>query len=58
MDLEKLCNTYADLIQHMQNDGYSDDYVRRLKTEINWLMESLSGLTLTMNIRTEGRKSH
>lgn len=40
MDLEKLCNNHADLIQHMQKDGYSEDYVRRLKTEINWLIRN------------------
>lgn len=40
MDFEKLCNTYAELIQYMQDDGYSDNYVRRLKTEINWLIKN------------------
>lgn len=40
MDLEKLCSSHADLIQHMQNDGYSEDYVRRLKTEISWLIKN------------------
>lgn len=40
MDLEKLCNNHADLIQHMQNDGYSVNYVRRLKTEINWIIKN------------------
>lgn len=40
MDIEKLCNNHADLIQHMQNQGYSHNYVRGLKTEINWLLQS------------------
>lgn len=40
MNLEKLCNNRADLIQHMQNDVYSEDYVRRIKTEINWLCKN------------------
>lgn len=40
MDLKKLCNNHADLIQHMQKDGYSVDYVSRLKAEINWLIKS------------------
>jgi integrase len=40
MDLEKLYNIHADLIQHMQNNGYSENYVRRLKTEINWLIKN------------------
>jgi len=40
MNLEKLCNNHTDLIQHMRNDGYSEDYVRRLKTEINWLIKN------------------
>lgn len=40
MDLEKLCNNHTDLIQHMQNNGYSADYVRRLKTEINRLIKN------------------
>lgn len=40
MDIEKLCNNHADLIQHMQNHGYSHNYVRGLKTEINWLLKS------------------
>ncbi len=40
MDFEKLCNTYAVLIEHMKDDGYFDGYVRRLKTEINWLIKN------------------
>ena len=37
MDIEKLCNTFADLVQHMQADGYSESYILRLRREVNWL---------------------
>lgn len=37
MDLEKLCNTFAELVQHMQADGYSESYIKRLKREVDWL---------------------
>jgi integrase len=40
MDFEKLCNTYDVLIKHMKDNGYFYGYVRRLKTEINWLVKN------------------
>ena len=35
MDIEKLYNTFADLIQHIQADGYSENYILGLKREVN-----------------------
>lgn len=40
MDIEKLCNTFADLVQHMQADGYSESYILRLRREVNWLVRN------------------
>lgn len=40
MDLIKLCNKHSDLIRHMQTEGYSKNYIRRLKSEINWIKKN------------------
>ena len=37
MGIEKLYNTFADLIQHIQADGYSENYILGLKREVNWI---------------------
>lgn len=62
MDLEKLCNNYDNLIHHMQTSGYSSDYIRRLKTEINWLLrnndkEELPSYEAAYHLRKKHTKS-
>ena len=40
MNIEKLCSTYALLIEHMKTDGYFDGYIKKLETEISWLIKN------------------
>lgn len=40
MKFKKTNDTYADLIQKLKNHGYSESYITRLKTEINWLIRN------------------
>jgi integrase len=38
MNIKKLSENYGKLIQHLQQNKYSKAYIRRLKTEIKWLI--------------------
>ncbi len=40
MNQQKLIDTFPDLAQHMQDDGYPYSYIRRLKTEVNWIAKN------------------
>lgn len=31
MNLEKLLATYQELLNHMENDGYSEDYIKEVE---------------------------
>lgn len=37
MNLKNLCDSFADLVQHMENNGFSQNYVKKLRTEVKWL---------------------
>lgn len=62
MDVEKLCNNFADLVQHMQADGYSKSYINRIKREVDWLVrnknkEGLYSYEDACNFRESNTKS-
>lgn len=40
MSFENLLLNYSKLIKHMEDDGYSKNYILLLKTEINWLQKN------------------
>ena len=40
MNIENLLLHSDELIQHMEDDGYSKSYILLLKTEINWLKKN------------------
>ena len=37
MDLRKLCDTHETLLTRMKEDGYSEDYIKSVRFEINWI---------------------
>lgn len=37
MDLQKLFNSYETLLMQMKKDGYSEDYIKNVRFEINWI---------------------
>ena len=40
MNFENLFQNHDKLIQHMNDAGYAESYIRLLKTEINWLQKN------------------
>ncbi len=40
MNLEKLLKTYQELLEHMGNDGYSVEHIKRVEWEIKWLQRT------------------
>lgn len=42
MNLEKLLATYPELLNHMESDGYSEDYIKNVEWEIKWLQRNRS----------------
>ncbi|MBI9015381.1 MAG: tyrosine-type recombinase/integrase [Clostridiales bacterium] len=40
MNIGKIRDKYVELFEHMQQDKYSEAYIRELKTEINWLLKN------------------
>ena len=47
MNLEKLLATYPELLTHMENDGYSEDYIKNVEWEIKWLQRTRSNYHFT-----------
>ena len=37
MDLQKLFNSYETLLMQMKEDGYSENYIKSVRYEINWI---------------------
>lgn len=42
MNLEKLLETYPELLKHMKDDGYSTEYIKCVEWEIKWLRRTRS----------------
>lgn len=47
MNLEKLLVTYPELLNHMENDSYSEDYIKNVEWEIKWLQRTRSNYHFT-----------
>lgn len=37
MNLEKLCSNYNELLQHMEDNHYSVEYIKQVEWEVKWL---------------------
>jgi integrase len=40
MNIEKLCTSYNELLQYMENNHYSANYIKQVEWEIKWLCRS------------------